>query len=166
MSKYNELLKEVISEATQLNIPISNNINPIITINTRAKGRFGQCKRRNGSYLIEISEHLTQAENKYIKQTLAHEVLHTCPNCMNHGLTWKAYAMKMNMNYGYEISRADSCANMGIISPKIERAKYTITCHDCGCKTHKQRECKIIKLIDKCRCGKCGGKKLTVEKNY
>ena len=45
MSKYNDLLKEVINEATALNIPISNNINPNITINTRAKGRFGQCKK-------------------------------------------------------------------------------------------------------------------------
>lgn len=166
MSKYNDLLKEVISEATALNIPISNNINPTITINTRAKGRFGQCKKRSGNYLIEISEHLTQAENKYIKQTLAHEVLHTCPNCMNHGRAWKAYAKRMNMKYGYEISRTNSCSNMGITSPRIERAKYTITCQTCGSKTYKQRECRVIRIIDRCHCGKCGGNKLTVQKNY
>lgn len=157
MSKYNDLLKEVISEATALNIPISNNINPTITINTRAKGRFGQCKKRSGNYLIEISEHLTQAENKYIKQTLAHEVLHTCPNCMNHGRAWKAYAGRMNYHYGYEISRTNSCANMGITNPRIENAKYIITCKTCGKKSYKQRAANVVKHIDNYRC-KCGGR--------
>ena len=157
MSKYNDLLKEVINEAIALNIPISNNINSNITINTRAKGRFGQCKKHNGTYLIEISEHLTQAENKYIKQTLAHEVLHTCPNCMNHGVTWKSYARKMNINYGYEISRATSCNNMGIVSPRIENAKYIITCKTCGKKSYKQRAANVVKHIDNYRC-KCGGR--------
>lgn len=164
MSKYNDLLKEVINEAIKLNIPISNSINPNITINTRAKGRFGQCKKRNGSYLIEISEHLTQAENKYIKETLAHEVLHTCPNCMNHGLHWKAYAMKMNMNYGYEISRTNSCANIGIINPRIENAKYIITCKTCGKNYYKQRESKVIKYPERFHC-KCGGR-LKVHQAY
>lgn len=164
MSKYNNLLQEVIGEAAQLNIPVSSNINSNITINTRAKGRFGQCKKRNGGYLIEISEHLTQAENKYIKQTIAHEVLHTCPNCMNHGLTWKAYAMKMNMYYGYEISRTNSCENMGIVSPRIENAKYIIVCKNCGKKLYRQRESKTIKNIERYHC-KCGGK-LEVYKTY
>lgn len=166
MQKYNNLLQEVITEATNINIPISINIVPTITINTRAKGRFGQCKKHNGQYLIEISQYLTEAEEKYIREVLAHEILHTCPNCMNHGRQWKLHAMRMNYKYGYEISRTNSCANMGITSPKITEAKYVIICQDCGCKTHKQRECKVIRLIDKCHCGKCGSKNLKLQKNY
>ena len=150
-------MKEVINEATNINIPVSNNIDPNVIINTRAKGRFGQCKRHNGQYSIEISQHLTQAEEKHIKETLAHEVLHTCPNCMNHGLTWKAYAIKMNMYYGYEISRTNSCDNMGIVNPRIENARYIIVCKNCGKKLYRQRESKTIKNIERYYC-KCGGK--------
>ncbi len=157
MQKYNNLLQEVITEATNINIPISINIVPTITINTRAKGRFGQCKKHNGQYLIEISQYLTEAEEKYIREVLAHEILHTCPNCMNHGRQWKLHAMRMNYKYGYEISRTNSCANMGIENPKKESANYVITCNKCGTKTYKQRESKVIKNIERYRC-KCGGK--------
>ncbi len=164
MSKYNNLLQEVIGEAAQLNIPVSSNINSNITINTRAKGRFGQCKKRNGKYTIEISQHLTQAKQEHIKETLVHEILHTCPNCMNHGKQWKYYAMRMNMKYGYEISRTNSCENLGITSPKIESANYAIVCNNCGKTTYRQRESKVIKNPEKFRC-KCGGK-LEVYKTY
>jgi len=37
--KYNRLLQEVILEAKHLNIPISQNIDPNVIINTRAKRR-------------------------------------------------------------------------------------------------------------------------------
>ena len=157
MQKYNNLLKEVIAEATNINIPISINIVPDIIINTRAKGRFGQCKKHNGQYLIEISQHLIEAEDKYIREVLAHEVLHTCPNCMNHGRQWKYHAMRMNYKYGYEISRTNSCENLGITDPQIEQANYVITCNNCGRKTYKQRTSKVIKNPEKYRC-KCGGK--------
>jgi predicted SprT family Zn-dependent metalloprotease len=157
MNKYNELLQEVIEQARKINIPVSIDVDPTITINTRAKGRFGQCKKRNGKYLIEISQYLTQAEDKYIKETLAHEILHTCPDCMNHGREWKYYVSRMNYNYGYNISRTNSCANMGIVNPRIENAKYIITCKTCGKKIYKQREAKVVKNIDRYHC-KCGGR--------
>jgi len=156
MSKYNNLLKEVINEAININIPVSININPNVIINTRAKGRFGQCKRHNGQYSIEISQHLTQAEEKHIKETLAHEILHTCPNCMNHGRQWKLYAMIMNNKYNYDISRTNSCENLGITDPNIKQANYVIICNSCGRKTYKQRMSNVIKSPERYRC-KCGG---------
>lgn len=152
---YNKLLQEVITEARKANIPVSNNINPIISINTRAKCRLGLCKRNGDSFDIEISAFLEQAGENAIKQILAHEILHTCPNCMNHGRTWKYYAMKMNMDYGYDIERTDSCANLGIVSPK-ER-NYVIQCQKCGREEIRERASKVTKNIDKYRC-KCGGK--------
>lgn len=161
---YNQLLVEVINEAKKINIPISTQICLDITINTRAKGRFGRCKKRNGVYFIELSQHLLSAETKYIKQTLAHEALHTCPECLNHGIKWKYYASKMNREYGYEITRLSSCDSMNISNPRKERAKYIITCIICGHKYYKQRESKMIKNIQSYRC-KCGGA-LDVRKMY
>ena len=94
MSRYNKLLQEVILEAKQLNIPISQNIDPNVIINTRAK-RFGKCSRKDDKFLIELSSVFDQAEDKMAKQTLVHEVLHTCPDCMNHQALWKSHVSKV-----------------------------------------------------------------------
>lgn len=137
MSKYNNLLKDVITEARQLNIPVSINVDPNILINTRAKGRFGQCKKRGNKFTIEISFLLEQTEDHYIKQTIAHELLHTCPDCFNHQSQWQQYSRKMNKAYGYDISRTNTCDNLGIAQTQKQR-NYVIVCQ--GCKREIVRE--------------------------
>jgi len=113
MNRYNKLLQEVILEAKQLNIPISSNIDPNVIINTRAK-RFGRCSRKSDKYIIEISSIFDKAEDKMAKQTLAHEICHTAPDCLNHQAKWKSHISKMNRAYGYNISRTNSCENIGV----------------------------------------------------
>lgn len=157
VSYYNKLLDDVIKEAVSLNIPVSSTINSSILINTRCTRRFGQCKRIKSkiySFQIELSFFLLDADEKYIKQTLAHEVLHTCPNCFNHGTEWKSYANKMNRAYGYEIARTNNCNNMGITSP-IKR-NYVIKCKSCGNEIVRQRASNLVKDTNRYMC-KCGG---------
>jgi predicted RNA-binding Zn-ribbon protein involved in translation (DUF1610 family) len=155
---YNKLLQEVIAEAKRVNIPVSDSINPYVKINTRAKGRFGMCKKNTkafNTFNIEIASFMDQASIKDIKETLAHEVLHTCPNCLNHQLQWKIYANKMNKEYGYNIKRSSSSADMGITIP-IKR-NYVLVCKGCGQEIIKERMCKVVKYPERFRC-KCGGK--------
>lgn len=152
---YDKLLQDVISEARKINIPISNNINPNVLINSRAKGRFGRCRKRADVFIIEISVYLQQAEESAIKQTLAHEILHTCPNCMNHGQVWKMYARKMNRVYGYDISRTSTCDNLGIEALPKKR-NYIMKCKKCGKEFIRERMSNAIKNIENYRC-KCGG---------
>ncbi|HEY5562736.1 MAG TPA: SprT-like domain-containing protein [Clostridiaceae bacterium] len=159
MSVYDVLLHEVITEARLLNIPVSNNIDPKVTVNSRAKGRFGQCKKREDKFLIEISSSLELAEVHKIKQTLAHEILHTAPECFDHQALWKRYAAKMNRTYGYAISTTNSCAKMGI--EEEVGGKYTITCQTCNHKNYRDRVSNVIKHPEKYHCS-CGGR-LTVE---
>jgi hypothetical protein len=159
MKNYNQLLQEVILESRQLNIPISQNIDPKVLINTRAK-RFGQCKRRADKFLIELSSVFDQAEEKMAKQTLAHEIIHTCPNSFDHQAQWKSHVSKMNRAYGYNISRTNSCENIGVIREILINAKYTIECQKCHTKTYKDRISGVIRNPEKYHC-KCGGR-LTV----
>ena len=153
--KYNRLLQEVILEAKQLNIPISQNIDPNVIINTRAK-RFGQCKRRGDKFLIELSSIFDKAEDKMVKQTLAHEILHTCPDCLNHQAKWKSHVSKMNRAYGYKIERTNSCENIGVTREISKNAKYTIECQKCHTKVYKDRISGIIRNPENYHC-KCGG---------
>ena len=58
-------------------------------INSRAKTRWGLCRmKRDGSFEIEIASRLLEDDKiseTACKETIIHEILHTCPNCWNHG---------------------------------------------------------------------------------
>ena len=104
---YNALMKEIYEEVRALGIPVSGNIEPEVQINTRAKKRYGRCMRLHGEkyeYRIEVSAYLEGKDENCVRSVLAHELLHTCPRCMNHKLLWKTYAGKMNNAYSYCIT--------------------------------------------------------------
>lgn len=157
------LFEEVKIEAKKIDIPISNNIKKEITINSRARSRFGCCKKtREGlkvSFEIELSERLLYCEDKIIKQTLAHELLHTCARCDNHGDIWKYYAAQMNKAYGYDIKRTARAEALGIESKKENKKledKYIVVCTKCGQEIARTRMSKLIKYPNLYRC-RCGG---------
>jgi len=156
MSRYNKLLQEVILEAKQLNIPISQNIDANVIINTRAK-RFGRCSKRTDKFIIELSSIFDQAEDKMAKQTLTHEILHTCPDSMNHQALWKSHVSKMNRAYGYKIKRTNSCENIGVEREISKNAKYIIECQSCHSKIYKDRISGVIRNPENYHCV-CGGR--------
>ena len=92
-------------------------------------------------------------------QTLAHEVLHTCRGCANHGKRWKEYAQRMNRAYGYHISRTDTCQALGV--PDISRVNYVLVCRSCGARIPRARRSKLVQHPEHYRC-RCGGM-LTLE---
>lgn len=164
------LLKEVIEEAKAVGIPISSRILPQVKINRRAKGRFGGCgKERKGLinvFRIEISGSLLdEAENDdysddrvfKIRQILAHEILHTCRGCSNHGERWKSYAEKMNYMYGYNIKRLTTYEEMGMDVPDGEEdLRYVLECEKCGIHVSRRRSSRFVQYPHLYRCG-CGG---------
>ena len=79
MNEFDALLARAVEQARALGIPVSARISPRVAVNRRAVTRFGCCIRRGGEYVIELSERLLEAEERACMQTLAHEVLHTCP---------------------------------------------------------------------------------------
>ncbi|WP_312091577.1 SprT-like domain-containing protein [Aminipila sp.] len=166
MEYINNLFKEVLKEANNLNLPVSKKIKNDIIINKRAKSRFGCCKKiRKGlseSYELELSDRLLRCEEKFIKQTLAHEILHTCPGCGNHGELWKAYADQMNKTYGYHIKRTDTAQQLGIEEDtanknRLLKENYILICKGCGATIFRRRMSSVVKNPSKYRC-KCGGK--------
>ena len=146
----NRLLILIISEAKAIHIPVSNKINEQIKINSRAKKRLGCCRYQNGQYIIEISS-LIIDDMDICKQVLAHEILHTCPGCMNHGKRWKQYAWQMNQSYGYHISRISPGNNQ--VQPDY---RYLLVCNHCHSQIKRQRFSSVIKYPSKYRCV-CGG---------
>jgi len=163
--KLNALLQEVLEEAGRLDIPVSKKIQPEAVVNGRAKQRFGCCKQegrgRNRVFKIEISAFLLSGPEASVRQTLAHEVLHTCPGCSNHGDLWKKYADQMNRAYGYNIRRTASHEALGIETPAEKSSprvpRYILVCEKCGTRFFRVRMCPLVQYPHRYRCG-CGGR--------
>lgn len=152
-----------ICEAFQ--IPICKNIN--LKVNSRAKKRWGLCTLEcQDEYTIEISDRLLMDEvsEEATFNTMIHELLHTCPDCMNHGKEWKHWANIINANTCYSIKRTTSCAEKGI-EPIVKSPKYTVSCSGCNKKWYYNRAGTVVKKINRCKCPYCRTYSLSVACN-
>lgn len=148
-----------------LNIPIADCIR--VKVNSRAKKRWGLCTLEcQDEYVIEISNRLLDdsISEEATFNTMIHELLHTCPNCMNHGKEWKKWADVINRNTKYNIKRTTSCAEKGIES--VSRfPKYTVTCDICNAEWHYNRAGNVIQNLNRCKCPYCNKRSLSYVQN-
>ena len=157
-----KLLARALSQARALRIPVSDRICPQVRLNRRAKTRFGCCIRQGGGYIIELSAQLAEnGSEDAIFQVLAHEALHTCYGCSNHGKRWKGYAAKMNAAYGYHISRTDKFEDLGLEDDRPVR--YWVVCARCGRRIPRMKRSPLVNHPEQYRC-RCDGT-LRVEYN-
>ncbi len=159
--KLHQLLMEVSQELIEIDIPISKNIKEI-KVNSRVKRRLGGCMIEKKplcapTYTIEISKHALDCSEDDIKRIIAHELLHTCPGCFDHGKKWQTYGALVEKQLGYEIRRTIDYKEIGIPEPGgMEKINYVIKCKNCGQEYRRKRMCPLIKNPEKYRCGKCG----------
>lgn len=131
------------------------------TVNTRAKNRWGQCKRYlPGLFDISISARLLQdnVSDQAAKNTIMHELLHTVKGCYGHKGKWKVLAMTVNrLLPQYTIKRTTSAEEKGLESIRRERTnRYAVKCDHCGKEYYREKVSKLIQHPDKFRCGVCG----------
>lgn len=153
---------EAMMELDELDIPYS----PCIRwkINTRAQ-RWGLCRRLYElQYEFEIELNISLfADGAFdgLKNTIIHELLHTCPDCMKHTGMWKKYADMVNRMYGYNVKRTsseeDKCAENINHTSREDKIKYILRCKGCGNTWKYARAGKFVKIYNRCHCGKCGG---------
>lgn len=148
------MLETVILQAREAGIPVPESIEPHVRLNTRAKKRYGRCVCAAGKYTIELSARLENADSSFVNTVLAHEVLHTCAGCMNHGAQWKQYAARMRERYGYSIERTSSYP----LAPEQEplAARYILQCTVCGAVFPRQKKSRLVLYPGRYRC-RCGG---------
>lgn len=155
MNDFDALLVQVAEEARSLGIPLAPKIDSHVQINIRAVTRFGRCVRRpDGSFSIELSARLLEAEAFACRIVLAHELLHTCRGCQNHQVRWKGYAARMQAAFGYPIGRTVSCGALGLSDERPVR--YRLICTRCGAVIERMRLSPLIAHPERYRC-RCGG---------
>ncbi len=154
MNDFDRLLQAVLAQARALGIPVSSQIDPHVAVNRRAVTRFGCCICKDGRFTIELTARLLDAPEQACRQTLAHEILHTCPGCRNHGPRWKHYAQRMNAAYGYQIQRTDNYDALGIQDHRPVR--YYVVCQRCGRRIPRMKRSPLVDHPGRYRCA-CGG---------
>ena len=155
---FDSLFAAVKKQAAAAGIPFAKNIDPHIIINTRAKSRFGLCKRTPDGYIIELSAILLDAPELSCMQTLAHELIHTCKGCGDHGTLFKKYASVMNRLYGYDIKRTNSAEEMGVSIERREKTvNYIVECQKCGAQIKRSKYTSVIACPSRYTC-LCGGR--------
>lgn len=155
------LLARTRRELLTLGIPVSQRLQTLC-INTRTRKRLGACIRNKTaagrkSFTIEISASILECDDEQICTIIAHELLHTCRGCFNHGKKWKEYARLAESSLGYHISRTADSAALGLKAAPAEEARYTVVCCSCGQRFERRRRCPLVLHTEKYRCGKCGG---------
>ncbi len=132
-----------------------------VSVNNRAIKRYGMCSyQKDGTFSIEISKYLLDERIPEIelKNTIVHEILHTCKGCMNHGNTWKRNANLMNKKYGYRLTRVRTCKEFTKIVEEEQPYKYIVRCTKCGYEYKRRKKSRLIEHINEFTCGNCGGK--------
>lgn len=163
---YNECLQEL------NNIDIEYGVIRSISINNRLTRTWGLCRTfyENGCdkvFRIDISSRLLKDDVDDIatKDTIIHEILHTCEGCQNHGKEWKKQAEKVNKEYPqYHISRTTSTTKKGISDEN--EYKYIIQCKTCKKKWKYRRNTNVVKKCKFLDCPICHTKTLELTTNF
>ncbi|MDO4620156.1 MAG: SprT-like domain-containing protein [Lachnospiraceae bacterium] len=107
------ILEECMAQLDELGVPYGKVTE--IAVNSRARRRWGQCRKVQDGWKIAISDRLLVPEAESgLRDTVMHELIHTCPMCTNHGAMWKHFAEAVNQVYGYHIRRTASSTDMGL----------------------------------------------------
>lgn len=160
MKDFEALIKQCIKEVEQAGIKPGKI--DVWKINTRSKKRWGQCtKHTDGTIEIQIAHRLLADDRiteKACKETIIHELLHSCPECSGHTGKWREYAACMNRLYGYHIKRVTSGEEKGVenYTAKRQPARYVLVCRYCRKGIERKQKCKLTKYYRNYSCPWCG----------
>ena len=156
-------IKDIIQTLKDLKIADITNQYYLVEFNNRKNSRvLGMCTyigTLHGipRYKITINKaYLQNSDPQSVHDTIAHEVLHSIPGCMNHGKKWSYYARQfMTALPQFNISRCTNNEGFNNYLKKAmeTQAKYTIICKKCGARFYKTRKSQWMDYL--MRGGKC-----------
>lgn len=150
----NDIRNEVLEccDIIEKTLGITVNNRYVVKISTRMTKTLGTCRRNNSHYYtITLSKkHIEHSSAQSVHDTIMHEVLHSLPDCMNHGPVWKSYANKICMKMpNYTIARLSSDETYSRYLKETTKYKYKIICKGCGATWKKQRMSDLIRACAK-----------------
>lgn len=120
--KTTELVKTCIKMCKDADIPISDDITFGID---SAERRHGCCRynKVTGHNIITISKYLVAEDDK--KNTIIHELLHSCKDGHSHGYRWQYYANIIYNKYNIVITRCSTKEHSHVNIASSRRQYFT-----------------------------------------
>jgi hypothetical protein len=121
-----------------------------ISVNPRLSATLGFCKQVKGeknTFVIEIAPYLVDEnlDKNVLKEIIIHELLHSCPNCMDHGERWQRLAKMVNDEYPqYHVHTAIHPEEHDRYFP-TKKHKYVLACEKCGFELTFDRTCPKVR---------------------
>lgn len=139
-----------------------NSINPTLGwLSSNNRKTLGRCHWDGWEYNILLNPNMLKFQEdgiNTIKNTIAHELCHTLPGCMNHGKNFHARADQIGFLMGYVIDTHADTDSSAYFRKYLPNANYKTVCRDCGQEVMKAHMCDEIANPARYRCGKCSGK--------
>lgn len=166
MKDLKRLYLECVSEARSVGLDISDRITGI-EVNSRLSRALGRCAAQYAvgggyTYRIEVNPCMLAdgLDDTIPKNTIIHELVHTCPGCMNHGPEFQRRALMVNRRLGYHVSTTTDGNALEAAGVTLKRAadNYGIVCKKCGrVVQRRKRWSSTLENIGGYRHGGCGG---------
>ena len=125
---------------------------------TGQRKTWGRCYKSPDSdtYRITVSDVLGKkgVDPNALKSVMAHELLHTCPECWCHTGEFLRLAEILEEKYGYKI-KEHSSKKLGIPEEVKYDEPYVIECSECGQKYGYNKRMRWFPYLEKCGCGNC-----------
>ena len=110
-----------------------------VVFNPRLTRSCGRTRRKTGVYSMDFSvAYFQHAAPDSIRNTIAHETIHTVPGCFNHGKKFQQVARMLDAD-GYDVSTRDYDEAYTAYREQKREAKpvFYIFCPNCGKKMDK-----------------------------
>ena len=129
-------------------------------LNRNNRKTLGRCTYQNGRYSISLNPNLlsfTEDGEKIIRETIAHELCHTLPGCMNHGRDFHRKADSIYRLMGYHIDTKADVDSSAYFQKYLPQTDYMLICDKCGNQVPVARLSDPVKNPTNYNCAKCGG---------
>lgn len=167
---FDEVYQDFTDYSEELDFCADCRIDPVVKwTRTNATRKLGHCKwlRTDSSMGQEIREfeialnpillQFEDSDERMIKDTIAHELCHTLPGCLNHGNEFHRKAGIIKNLLGYTIdTRADEETSKAASKVLFDNAPYKVICQNCGNEIRVLRLNDMAKQCYSYRCKKCG----------
>jgi predicted SprT family Zn-dependent metalloprotease len=142
-------------------------IEPRLTyLNSNNRKVLGRCRRERDhskwlgyKYTIMLNPNCLKFGDEgesVIRNTLAHELCHTLPDCMNHGPNFMEWAGIIGRNMGYVIDKTADVDGSKYFEKYIPMYPYMLRCRDCDKEFYHAKQSDSVKNPGRYKCN-CGG---------
>ena len=117
----------------------------------------GFCYRNEETGLFEVWINDMYLGTKKETGIILHELIHTLPDCWNHGILFCCFCDAIGEKLGIKVPYSSE-EELEKMEYRMKNAKYILRCRSCGAIIPRLRCSDSVKNFEYYRCGRCNGK--------